>query len=280
MVRYQYQDDLSGVSEKMKSYYQEYYELLKKQNHLFSQSGEFYSLWAYMAWDGEKFSMQFVTGEDFFNSARDLNISLPAGYDPSNVDHVRDVFDKLTYKKAWFTANSLFLVPLQNQEMLNFTAAVSRTKYGNYGFVGTEVYKQAIELAGAATEKIMEGFIPELGWWHSGEGLEKATVRIACMLDTIQYSNKMNDIRYICLGHMWNAIQHGYPADDWVIGAYLSDPAMPKFLQAFDDFTYDKLSFQALKNRDAYEAQFGQIESGLRLSDDFANSFIGMGRNF
>lgn len=280
MVNCRYSDNLSGMSPQMQSYYQEYFEHLKAHNQLFSQTGSFYSIFAYMAWDGQKFHIVSATGEEIFNEARQAGVKIPDDYQDSVTDNVRAVFKDLCKANSKFTEGSLFDIPYENQELLNFAAISMNVKYGDFGFAGRGIYKDALYSAREATYWTLIKNLKSEGWWRTGESLEKATVRVACYLDLVIYSNKMNDIKEILLSQMWNAIKKGYPADDWIIGSYLADPAMPRFIEEHPDFTYDKLSFMALKNRDAYEAKYGRIGDNFRLSDEFANSFIGLGREF
>lgn len=281
MVNCRYSDNLSGMSPQMQSYYQEYFEHLKAHNQLFSQTGSFYSIFAYMAWNGQKFEIVSATGEEIFNEARQAGVKIPDDYQDTVTDNVRAVYSELCKVAPKFTEGSLFDIPYENQELLNFAARTIQLKFGDYGFVGRGVYKDALKVARGATWATLSKNLPADGFWRTGESLEKATVRVACYLDLVIYSNKMNDIKDILLSGMWNAIKDGqYPADDWIIGSYLADPAMPRFIEEHPDFTYDKLSFMALKNRDAYEAKYGRIGDNFRLSDEFANSFIGLGREF
>lgn len=264
----------------MQSYYQEYFEHLKAHNELFSQTGSFYSIFAYMVWNGQKFQIVSKTGEDIFKAAREAGVKIPDDYQDTVTDNVRAVYSDLCKADPKFTEGSLFDIPYENQQLLNFAARTIQLKFGDYGFVGRGVYKDALEVAEGATWATIAKNLKSEGYWRTGESLEKATVRVACYLDLVIYSNKMNDIKDILLNAMWDGIKNGYPADDWIIGSFLVDPVMPRFLEKNPDFTYDKLSFMALKNRDAYEAKYGRIGDNFRLSDEFANSFIGLGREF
>lgn len=259
---------------------------LRNKNKLFSQSGWYDSYWAWMQWTGNKFMMCSSTGQDIFNWARENSVSIPEYYDPKIEDHVRDVYAKLAEANPIFTKDTLFFIPAQNQEMLNFASITQSIRYGNngeYGFAGRWVYKDAVVCARTALGQLMFGKMPKELGWNFGEVLETAVVRASAFLDTIDYTNKENDIRILQLSNMWESVRdYRYVADDQVLLSFIMDPAVDDFVALYPDFTFEKLALKAMKNRkDCIAACGGEeilISKGNFLTDSVLIQFMGQGR--
>lgn len=261
---------------------------LRNKNKLFSQTRWYDSYWAWMQWDGQKFQMCTSTGQDIFNWARESGVVIPDYYDPKIEDHVRNVYARLTEAQPAFTKDSLFFVPAENQEMLNFasiTQSIRFGKNGEYGFAGRWVYKDAVVCARTALGQLMFGKIPKELDWNFGEILETAAVRISAYLDTIEYTNKERDIRILLLSNMWESIRdYRYIADDQVLYSFIMEPTVRDFVALYPDFTFEKLALKVMKNRrDCIAACGGEeifFSKGNYLTDALLNRFMGQGREF
>lgn len=261
---------------------------LRNKNKLFSQTAWYNSYWAWMHWDGQKFQMCTSTGQDIFDCARRFGVVIPDYYSPKIEDHVRDVYARLTEVQAAFTKDSLFFVPAENQELLNYASITQCLRFGKnheYGLAALQVYKEAIVCARTALAQMMFGNMPKDLGWNFGEVLETAAVRVSAYLDTIDYTNKERDIRILLLSNMWESIRdYRYIADDQILCSFIMEPTVTDFVALYPDFTFEKLALTAMKNRkDCIAACGGEeifFEKGNYLTEALLNRFMGQGREF
>lgn len=264
----------------MANYFQETHELLHKRNLLFSQCGELYSLYSYCYWDTtqDKADLRYVSGQDIIDDASRMGFTHSST--EMNDENVRAAFGYITQQDAHYTKNSLFLLPFEAQELLNFVIRRFGVRNARKELIIKDLYHQARKIIQASIWSYM-GKWPRAIQWHNGEMLEAAVVKQSVYFDTFYYAYKEADLHFLNLVLAWHGIvDQGDVACNRTLASFLIDPAMPEFLEECPDFTYDKLAELAIKNRDAWEKQNGRLPDDERVTEEFAQSFYGLGRSF
>ena len=280
MVDYRYTDNEVDEDDPMRSYYVEYYELLKSKNLLYSQSGKDLSVWGYCYFDfkTQKPEIRCELGKKILERAAGMGINVGDPNDFSG-ENVKNAFRQMIEKDPGYTPHCFYYLPFENQDLLNWVT--DRNTMVLQGKIATkDLYKQACHATRTAMWCYMT-MAPDGIWWNVNESLEAATVRTSCYFDTFYYANKCTDIKHVYLTCMWRAIVDGDgPVGDRVLGSYLTDPTMLEFINNTPEFSYDKLATCAMRNRDEYEKQHGRLDDDVRVRDEFAKGFIGLGRTF
>ena len=261
--------------------FQETYELLQKRNLLFSQCGEVYSVYGYVYWNikQDKGDIRYTTGRSIIEDASRMGF-VPSSDDLSH-ENVHAAYDFLNQKDQGYVKKALFFLPFEAQDLLNFVIRHFGARNARKELILKENYKQARTAIRASIWAYM-GKWPKGIQWNNGEMLEDAVVKQSVYFDTFYYAYKEADLHYLNLVLTWlGAVENGDVVCNRTLASFLIDPAMPEFLADYPDFTYDKLADLAIKNRDAWEKQHGRrLPDDERVTEEFAQSFYGLGRSF
>lgn len=266
---------------KVQTYYSEIEDDLRQNNLLFSQVGTVLDLWGFCELDRQtgKPTVVVLPSKRIYERAQALGWQPPAQItDTSNT--VRDAWKVMLEREQGYVPYSLWLLPIQAQQMLEWASLQSLTVSSSSGkFIAKDLYYQTTDQIRRVMVEYMRR-MPTILCWSLNKTLNEATSLISAHFDTFYYIHKDHDIKLLLLKDAWGQINDGGLASDRWLGSFLTDPIMPEFMQDRPDFTYDKLAELALKNQSEYEKTHQPLDEDCRVHEKFANGFFGLGRSF